>query len=121
MYKVSKEFHFSASHYLYGLPEEHLCSRIHGHNYIIIVELSAIKLNDIGFVTDYRALEPIKTYIDEVLDHKHLNDVFSFNSTAENMAKYIFTLFKPQFPNLSAVKVCETPKTIATYTPDYDG
>jgi 6-pyruvoyltetrahydropterin/6-carboxytetrahydropterin synthase len=121
MYKVSKEFHFSAAHHLFGLPPEHLCSNPHGHNYVITVELSNTKLDEVGFVTDYRALEPIKKYIDEVLDHKDLNNVLICNTTAENIAKHIFLKFKPSFPNLSAVKVSETPKTIATYTPDYDG
>jgi 6-pyruvoyltetrahydropterin/6-carboxytetrahydropterin synthase len=120
MYKIEKEFAFSASHVLNGLPIEHPCSRLHGHNYIIIIELSALILNDTGFVIDYRALDPIKKYIDEHFDHRHLNDVISCNPTAENIAKLIYTLFEPQFPQISAVRVKETPKTEARYTPDYD-
>ena len=41
MYRISKEFHFSASHQLIGLPEDHQCARLHGHNYIVVVELTA--------------------------------------------------------------------------------
>ncbi|HUM68046.1 MAG TPA: 6-carboxytetrahydropterin synthase, partial [Chloroflexota bacterium] len=33
MYTISKQFHFSASHQLNGLPLEHQCARLHGHNY----------------------------------------------------------------------------------------
>ena len=120
MYLIRKEFHFSAAHQLAGLPSNHPCSNIHGHNYIVTVELTTNKLDDVGFVTDYRALDPFKRFIDDVLDHQNLNDVFSFNPTAENMAKYIFILFKVKFPQLSAVEISETPKTNARYTSDYD-
>ena len=121
MYKIRKEFHFSASHQLKGLPEEHPCSRVHGHNYIVTVELQTNKLNDVGFVMDYRALEPIKKWIDEQYDHQHLNDIFfGINPTAENMAKIIFQRWKRDFPQLCAVEVSETPKTSARYTPDFD-
>jgi 6-pyruvoyltetrahydropterin/6-carboxytetrahydropterin synthase len=120
MYTISKEFHFSASHCLNGLPEEHPCSRVHGHNYIIMVELTAVKLNKTGFVVDYRDLQPIKDYIDNKLDHRHLNDVFYLNPTAENIAKILFAVFKVWFPQLSAVEVRETEKTKAIYRPEYD-
>ena len=120
MYIIRKEFHFSASHFLEGLPTEHPCSRLHGHNYIVTVELSLVKLNPPGFVVDYRALEPIKKFIDEKFDHQNLNDKMSCNPTAENIAKVIFNCFKGQFPQLTAVEVSETPKTVARYTPTFD-
>jgi len=120
MYIVRKEFHFSAAHRLAGLPPEHPCSRLHGHNYIVTIELETPKLDDVNFVTDYRALEPIKIWIDDTLDHRYLNDIFVFNPTAENIAKHIYILFKGEFPKLCAVEVSETPKTNARYTPDYD-
>jgi len=120
MYKIRKEFHFSASHILNGLPADHPCSRLHGHNYIITVELSSSILNDVGFVTDYRALEPIKKWIDEKWDHRHLNDTMTVNPTAENIAKVVFLQFTAQFPQLSSVSVKETEKTEAIYYPQYD-
>lgn len=120
MHVIRKEFNFSASHQLHGLPVEHPCSRLHGHNYVVTVELSSITLNETGFVKDYRELDLIKKWIDNVLDHQHLNEVFNMNPTAENMAKFIFNLFRKQIPQLTAVEVSETPKTTARYTPDYD-
>lgn len=120
MYTIRKEFNFSAAHHLEGLPKEHPCSSVHGHNYIVTIELCAVKLNDVGFVTDYRALELIKMFIDDNLDHLLLNNVLPCNPTAENIAKYIFNRFKVEFPKLSAVEVSETPKTNVRYTPDYD-
>lgn len=115
MWKISKEFHFSASHQLSGLDECHPCSRLHGHNYIIVVYLESVALNDVGFVKDYRELDTIKKYIDDNLDHRHLNDVFDFNPSAENMSKYFYNLFKKDIPFISGIEVCETPKTKALY------
>ncbi|MBD8387543.1 6-carboxytetrahydropterin synthase QueD [Dysgonomonas sp. BGC7] len=115
MYKISKQFSFSASHILEGLPEEHPCSRLHGHNYVVTVHLRAEKLNAVGFVKDYRELDNVKQYIDNTLDHRHLNDVFDFNPTAENIAKYLYDVFRKDLSELYAVEVSETPKTTAIY------
>ena len=116
MYKISKEFHFSASHILYGLKPGHPCGRMHGHNYTIKVELQGTTLNNVGFVVDYNDLKPIKDYIDNRLDHRHLNDVFpDMQPSAELLARELFERFKGDFPNLMAVEVKETPKTNARY------
>lgn len=115
MYKISKQFAFSASHILEELPEDHPCSRLHGHNYIVTVYLKAESLNEVGFVKDYRELKVVKEYIDNNLDHRHLNDVFSVNPTAENMARELYTIFVKEIPQIYAVEVSETPKTSAIY------
>lgn len=115
MYKISKEFAFSASHILEGLPECHPCARLHGHNYVVRVHLKANKLNETGFVKDYRELDTIKKYIDEQLDHRHLNDILPFNPTAENIARYLYDIFIQDIPEIYAVEVSETPKTSAIY------
>jgi len=115
MYKISKQFSFSASHILDGLAKDHPCGRLHGHNYIVIVHLKSEKLNRAGFVKDYNELDCVNKYINEHLDHRHLNDIFGFNPTAENMAKFLFDHFKNDFPELYAVEVCESPKTTAIY------
>lgn len=119
MYKISKEFAFSASHALVGLSADHSCTRLHGHNYVVTIHLKSEKLNENGFVIDYHDLKPIKEYIDNKLDHRHLNDIMSpLNSSAENLAKMLYDTFKPDFPELYAVGVSETPKTTAIYEPE---
>jgi 6-pyruvoyltetrahydropterin/6-carboxytetrahydropterin synthase len=114
MHIISKEFQFSASHQLQDLNEEHPCGRMHGHNYTLRVFLKG-ELNDQGFVQDYNDLEPISIWIDHTLDHRNLNEVFDFQTSVENMSKYIYDLFKPQFPLLFAVEMSETPKTCCRY------
>ena len=77
MLTITKEFHFSASHVLDRLPAWHQCARMHGHNYIVVLELSAPRdaLTEAGFVRDYRELDAFKKWMDETLDHRHLNEV----------------------------------------------
>ena len=119
MFIIKKEFHFSASHRLIGLPDTHPCSRVHGHNYVVTVTLQSKQVNAVGFVTDYRELEPIKRYIDSTLDHQHLNDCFPHQPSAELMAKSLFWHFRDVlgFTNITSVEVKETDKTTAIYTP----
>jgi 6-pyruvoyltetrahydropterin/6-carboxytetrahydropterin synthase len=115
MYKISKQFSFSASHLLDGLCEEHPCSRLHGHNYVVTLHLQSEKLDEYGFIKDYRDLKPVKEYINKELDHSHLNDLLPFHPTAENIARFLYDKFKSDFPELYAVEVSETPKTSAVY------
>lgn len=118
MYRITKEFHFSASHQLLGLPADHQCARLHGHNYVVVVELASAKLNAHGFVRDYAELHDLKRHIDEVFDHRHLNAVLSDDMvTAEKLAKYFYDWCRQRFPETAAVKVSETPKTWAEYRP----
>ncbi|MBA8836763.1 6-carboxytetrahydropterin synthase QueD [Ochrobactrum sp. RH2CCR150] len=118
MFRITKEFHFSASHQLTGLPADHQCARLHGHNYIVEVELSAADLDGHGFVRDYHELAPFKRYIDDAFDHRHLNDVLGHgHTTAETLAKHFFDWCRARWPEISAVRVSETPKTWAEYRP----
>ena len=117
MFRISKQFSFSASHILDCLGEDHPCARLHGHNYIVTVYLQSESLNEYGFVVDYRDLKLVKNYLDKQLDHRHLNDILPFHPTAENIAKHIYNEFKSTLPQMYAVEVSETPKTSAIYEP----
>lgn len=118
MFRIAKEFNFSASHQLLRLPEDHPCARLHGHNYTVEVELAAAELNPHGFVRDYRELEAFKRYLDEEIDHRHLNEVFATDAvTAEFLAQAFFTWCRTRWPEVAAVRVSETPRTWAEYRP----
>lgn len=133
---ISKEFHFSASHQLTGLPESHQCARLHGHNYIMTVRLSGSELVEPGFILDYGEMRFAKDVVDG-MDHRHLNDLFPFNPTSENVVAHFYHLFvnhlafilgsKRKLPEVSylpyfrrhyqlEVGLSETPKTWAWYT-----
>ena len=118
MYTISKDFHFSASHQLLRMPEGHPCARLHGHNYVVRLELASAELDEYGFVVDYTALKPFKQYIDEYRDHLHLNEVLdSDGHTAELLARHLYEWASQRWSQVSAVAVSETPKTWARYQP----
>ena len=118
MFTISKQFHFSASHQLKRLEDDHPCARLHGHNYVIEVVLQSETLDSAGFVRDYTELNELQKMIDNKLDHRHLNDVLGDDcTTAEELAKWLFDWCKVQWPEIVAVRVSETPKTWAEYRP----
>lgn len=120
MYTISKDFAWSASHVLNGLPDGHPCGRLHGHNYIARVTVTAPTLNDVGFVVDFGDLKPFSQYIDDHLDHRHLNDVLDGNPTAELLSNTLTATARDAVQGLRdvtmyvTVAVSETPKTWAT-------
>ncbi|WP_328345417.1 6-pyruvoyl trahydropterin synthase family protein [Micromonospora sp. NBC_00421] len=118
-FRISKEFHFSASHSLAGLAAEHPCARMHGHNYVVALELTVGRdaLSDVGFVRDYGDLADFSRWLDQKVDHRHLNDVVDRNPSAENLSRWIYDQWHERYPELSGVRVSETPKTWAEYRP----
>lgn len=117
-YTISKEFTFSASHTLRGLPEGHQCARIHGHNYVVRVEVTG-DLDEVGFVVDYATLGGLGVVIDDRLDHRHLNDVLDINPTAELLSRHLTETAREvlDLPIGTTVQVwvSETPRTWAVW------
>jgi 6-pyruvoyltetrahydropterin/6-carboxytetrahydropterin synthase len=120
MYRVSKRFGFSASHVLHGLGDDHPCSRVHGHNYEIEVVAEADDLDARGFVVDFRELDDVKRWIDDTLDHRHLNDVMEGQPSAEAVARLVYEWSRANLPaavasRIAAVRAWETPRAYAEY------
>lgn len=106
MYYVSKKIEVAGAHHL-QLNYESKCSNLHGHNWQIEVFCKAEKLNENGMVVDFAHIS------NEVkkLDHKNLNEILSFNPTAENIAKYLCD----RIPNCYKVSVQESIGNVAIY------
>ena len=85
MYYLSKRIEISFAHRL-NLNYESKCTRLHGHNAIITVYCCAPELDENGMVVDFTTIRQI---VSEAFDHVYLNDLVSFNPTAENMAKFL--------------------------------
>ena len=85
MYYVSKRMEIAAAHHL-DLPYDSPCTRVHGHNYIVTIYCKADKLNAEGMVVDFAK---VKAAIHGKLDHRFLDEIFDFNPTAENMARWM--------------------------------
>ena len=115
MYRIAKQFHFSASHIIDGVPVTHKCGRLHGHNYVVELVLQSSELDEVGFIVDYQDLKPFKDLIDQELDHRHLNDILPGSTSAEAIAEYLYRKAKAIWPQVSVIRVSETPKTWAEY------
>lgn len=114
MYEVSKRLEIAGSHSL-NLPYISKCSNTHGHNWIITVFCRSKGLTEYGMIVDFAK---IKANISDKLDHKNLNDVFDFNPTAENIAKWVcdeVTKMCPSGGYCYRVTVQESEGNIATY------
>ena len=110
MYYIEKTIEISAAHRL-ELNYESKCTRIHGHNWIITVYCKSASLDENGMVTDF---SHIKRTVKDTFDHKYLNEVVSFNPTAENIARYICDNVK----NCYKVSVQESEGNTAVYERD---
>ena len=86
----------SASHSL-KLSYRSKCENLHGHNWIITVYCRSEVLNEDGMVVDFTH---IKETVMGRLDHRNLNEVVSFNPTAENIARW----YVSKFPLVSRLK-----------------
>ena len=84
---ISKDFELSASHQLWRLPGTHKCSANHGHNYV--VTLTADRLDEYGFVTDFADLTPFGDYLKSTFDHRLINDQVDFHPTSELLAFHL--------------------------------
>lgn len=120
VYTIGKTFNFEASHQLHGLPDGHKCGRMHGHSYTAEIVLTAAVLTPPGFVTDFADLRPIGAYLDQVADHRTLNDLIP-NPTSENLAHHLYTWIQDNLPlptgaRLEKVRVSETATSWAEYT-----
>ena len=112
MYYVSKTIEVSFAHKL-NLSYESRCTNLHGHNAQITVYCRAAELNDSGMVIDYSDLKRIVT---DLLDHKYVNDLVSFNPTSENLARWICEAV----PNCYKVRFQESEDNVAVYAMDDD-
>ena len=90
--------------------------RDHGHSYRVVVKLRAPRLDESGFVVDYGELKEFKEYLDGTFDHRFLNDVVPFQTSAENLSKHFFDYCSKIWPQTISVSVSETQKTWAEYS-----
>jgi len=113
LFTVSVETHFWASHQL-TLPDGSKES-LHRHNWAVTADVSSSELNSLGLVMDFRSLKATVDNIVADFDNIQLEQLDYFqrsNSSAENVAKYIYEKLKPKLPNglkLNHIKVVEEP------------
>lgn len=81
---IDKEFSFEMGHRVWAqkldrpdlsIETECACKHLHGHSYTIKVFLGADTLDQSAMVTDFKNLNFMKEFVDNVLDHKFMIDV----------------------------------------------
>lgn len=110
MYYIKKRIEVSAAHSL-SLSYRSKCTVTHGHNWMLTIECRARELNADGMVTDFTQ---VKQSILDKMDHKNLNEVFPFNPTAENIARWVVE----NVPNCFRCEVMESEGNMAAYEID---
>ena len=112
---------FASAHTLRGYPGA--CSRMHGHNWKVEVEVEATALDDVGMGIDFKVIKEAARAIGGRLDHRYLNDLEPFtevNPTAENIAAYFYRELRQSFdkPELKvkSVTLWETDRACVRYT-----
>lgn len=69
MYRISREFTFSAAHRIEGHPK---CGRLHGHNYKVTIFITGHVLDAQGMVLDFGKLDEVMKPVIDEMDHKYL-------------------------------------------------
>jgi 6-pyruvoyltetrahydropterin/6-carboxytetrahydropterin synthase len=83
-WEIDKEFHFEMGHRVWAQKLNHVelsistdcaCKHLHGHSYSIKVFLGSDTLDHSEMVTDFKNLNFMKQFVDDVLDHKFMIDI----------------------------------------------
>lgn len=110
--KVKDKFH--AAHYLKEYKGK--CERVHGHTFTVEVCIEVKDLDKTGIGIDFTE---IKQSLSEMLpDHTHLNEIYDFSPSAENLSKHFYHELKKQYPVVS-VTVWESEDASATYSENH--
>jgi 6-pyruvoyltetrahydropterin/6-carboxytetrahydropterin synthase len=122
-FEITTTRRFSAAHQL-RLYDGSL-EPLHGHNWRVKVTVAAPRLDAIGVVMDFHALERLADEILVPMHNRHLNDLPGFsdgglNPSAENVALHVGGALEPRLPSgvsLLRVEVWETDDNSAVYRP----
>lgn len=114
---------FASAHTLREYPGD--CSRMHGHNWKLEVEVTATTLNEHGMGMDFKTIKTATRELAKTLDHRYLNDIPPFdtvNPTAENIAQYFYQNLSKTInidtAKISGVTLWETDRACVRYSED---
>lgn len=115
--EIYKEFSIESAHRLPNLPDDHKCSRLHGHSFHIRICVEGEVNPETGWIVDFAEIKKAYKPLFDQLDHHYLNEVEGLeNPTSENLAKWIWDHLKPELSLLSKVTIKETCTSGCVYT-----
>lgn len=116
MFKLKTQHRIYASHKLKDQGGK--CTRLHGHQYEVILEIHSKKIDYKNMVYDTHQINKIfDKYIQ--CDHMDLNSFMNeSNPTMEFMSKFFYKGLKEKIPELYSVTIFETPEASVTYMED---
>ena len=132
MYLVTKRIDFCYGHRL--LDYDGICKHPHGHNAVVEVDVRTDRLDKRNMVADFSDIKRlVKGWIDRELDHKMIlrhddplvapleklgEPIYKIDSnpTVERIAKLIFDQAREMGLDVTAVRVWETPTSVAVYS-----
>jgi len=124
-YRLTVFTDFAAAHSLRGYPGD--CSRVHGHNWRVEIEVEAIELNGLGMAVDFKTVKQAARTLAAELDHRNLNEIKPFdeiNPTAENLAAYfhrgLSAMLNSAVVRVASVMIWETDTAGARYSEEED-
>jgi len=114
---------FASAHTLRDYPGD--CSRMHGHNWKLEVDVTASALNEHGMGMDFKTIKTATRELAKTLDHRYLNEIPPFdtvNPTAENIAQYFYqhlsNTLNIDTAKISGVTLWETDRACVRYSED---
>ena len=112
---------FASAHTLRDYPGA--CSRMHGHNWKLELEVVASALDDDGMGIDFKQMKAAANEVGDRLDHRYLNELEPFNEinpTAENIAAYMYreiaAILNSDTIRVKAVTLWETDRACVRYS-----
>ena len=116
---------FASAHTLRDYPGA--CSRMHGHNWKLELEVVATALDDVGMGIDFKKMKTAANEVGDRLDHRYLNDLEPFteiNPTAENIAAYMYSEIAARLNSdtirVTAVTLWETDRACVRYSEEHE-
>ncbi len=104
--RIVKSMRFDAAHFLNHDPEARPYSRMHGHSFVMEVEIEGEPGAETGWVVDFGDVNEALQELHDALDHRLLNEVEGLERpTLENIAIWAAARLKEKFPGLCAVRI----------------
>ena len=107
--QVFRNFRFHSARHLPKLDDNHICKKIHGHTFNLIVYVNGEINSKTGFVIDFYTIDKIvESNIIKKIDHKLLNDIPNLdNPTSEHLCVWIWNNLNKQLEGLSKIILSE--------------